>query len=116
MAFAGTSANGSIRALLPDLPGIFMIGFFWTFLCALPGFVVAILFAERQRWSGWPAYAAAGFANVVLSLAIFSGLAGSPFDMPFMVVGAFAGGLAGGAANWAGAGRLVARNRKVGPA
>ncbi len=103
--------NGSIFAFLPDLPGVFVVGFFWTFLCALPGFVVAVILGERRSWSHWLSYAAAGTLNVVPSLAIFSGLAGPPFSMPLMIVGAFIGGFAGGAAYWAGAGRFVARRR-----
>lgn len=110
------SGPGSLTGIGGDLPGMFIVGFFWTFLCALPGFVVAIIIGERRGWLRWSSYAFAGTANAAPALAIFSGLAGSPFDMPLMVVGAFVGGFAGGSAYWAGTGRVVARHRKAIPA
>jgi hypothetical protein len=105
-------ARGSFFQSVAELaPAMLVIGFFWTFGCALPGFVVAMILGERSRWRGWKIYAVAGFFNVMPSLALFAGLAGSPLEMPGMVVGAFPGGLAGGAAYWAGAGRFVAARR-----
>jgi len=104
--------NGSLIGLLPDLPGMFVIGFFWTFLCALPGFVVAIIIGERRDWSRWRDYATAGLLNVIPSLAFFWGFAGSPFSMPLLIVSALPGGFAGGAAYWMLAGRFIARNRR----
>jgi hypothetical protein len=112
MALPDEGASGSIVALVPDFPGMFVVGLFWTFICALPGFIVAIIIGERRGWSRWTSYALAGTANVVPSLAIFAGLAGAPFTMPSMVVGAFPGGFAGGAAYWFAAGRMVAGRRK----
>jgi hypothetical protein len=111
-ALTDGGTNGSLLGLLPDLPGMFAIGFFWTFLCALPGFVVAIIIGERRGWSKWRDYPTAGLLNVVPSLALFWGLAGSPFSMPLLIVGALPGGFAGGAAYWMVAGRFIARNRK----
>lgn len=112
-AFPDDGANGSLMGLLPDLPGMFVIGFFWTFLCALPGFVIAIIIGERHGWSKWRDYATAGLLNVIPSLTFFWGLAGSPFSMPLLVVAALPGGFAGGAGYWTAAGRFVARNRKA---
>jgi hypothetical protein len=116
MALPDGGANGSILALLPDFPGMFIVGFFWTFICALPGFIVAIVLGERWGWSRWTSYAFAGAANALPSLAIFAGLAGSPFAMPSMVVGAFPGGFAGGGAYWFAAGRTIAGRRMRAPA
>ncbi len=111
-ALPDDGANGSVLGLLPDLPGMFVIGFFWTFLCALPGFVVAIIIGERRGWSRWRDYATVGLLNVIPSLAFFWGLAGSPFSMPLLIVSALPGGFAGGAAYWMVAGRFIARNRR----
>ncbi|MBL8577637.1 MAG: hypothetical protein JNK47_10450 [Mesorhizobium sp.] len=106
-------ANGSLLGLLPDLPGMFVIGFFWTFLCALPGFVVAIIIGERRGWSRWRDYATAGLLNVIPSLAFFWGFAGSPFSMPLLIVSALPGGFVGGVAYWIVAGRFVALGRRA---
>lgn len=111
MALPDQGANGSIVAFLPDFPGMFVVGFFWTFICALPGFIVAIFIGERRGWSRWTSYAVAGAANALPSLAIFAGLAGSPLVVPAMVLGAFPGGFAGGAAYWFSAGRTIASRR-----
>jgi hypothetical protein len=101
------------RTMAELAPAMLVIGFFWTFLCALPGFIVAIVVGERSRWRGWKVYSVAGFFNVMPSLALFGGFAGSPLEMPGMVAAAFPGGLAGGAAYWAGAGRFVAAHRRL---
>ncbi|MCO5145750.1 MAG: hypothetical protein M9895_06165 [Aquamicrobium sp.] len=112
-ALPDDGANGSLFSLLGDLPFILAVGFFWTVSCALPGFIVAILLGESERWEHWWAYAVAGLANAVPSLAIFGVFVGSPFEMPSMVMASFPGGFAGGAAYWLSAGRLVARRRAV---
>jgi hypothetical protein len=104
-------AHGSLFALLRDLPAFLIIVFMWTVSCALPGFLFAIALGERRGWEGTRDYAVAGLANVVPSLAIFAVFVGSPFEMPMMVAGAFPGGLAGGAAYWLSAGRIVAGRR-----
>ena len=107
-------AEASVLSL-GDLPVMLAVGFVWTFSCALPGFVVAVLFGERLRWDGWHLYALAGLANAAPSLAIFALVFGSPFDVPSMVAASFPGGFAGGAAYWFSAGRLVARRRPTAP-
>ena len=112
-ALPDDGANGALFSLLGDLPFILAVGFFWTFSCALPGFVVAVLWGESERWEHWWAYAVAGLANAASSLAIFGVFVGSPFEMPSMVAASFAGGFAGGAADGFSAGRLVARRRAV---
>ena len=89
------------------------IGFTWTFTCALPGFVVAILLGESRQWDHWRDYAVAGLVNAGASLAIFAVVFASPLDMPTMVAASFPGGFAGGAAYWFSLGRLVARRRHV---
>jgi len=113
-ALPDNGAQGSIFATLAQLmPAALVVGLFWTFICAWPGFLVAIVIGESRRWQGWPAYATAGLVNVVPSLAIYGGLAGSPFQMPMMVLASFFGGFAGGVAYWLCAGRFVALRRKV---
>lgn len=94
-----------------DAPAMMLIGFFWTFGCALPGFVVAIALGERRAWRHWLAYAVAGLLNVVPAFAIFGGLTGSLSGLTELVLCAFPGGFAGGGAYWAGAGRFVAMRR-----
>jgi len=112
-ALPDNGAYGTIYGNLDDLPAMLAVGFIWTFPCALPGFIAAILLGERQGWDGWLAYALAGMANAAPSFAIFAAAIGSPFETPMMVVGAFPGGFAGGAVYWFTAGRLVARWRYV---
>lgn len=112
-ALPDNGAQGSFFATVAELmPAMLIVGFFWTFICALPGFVLAIVIGERSRWSGLWTYAVAGFFNVIPSLAMFGGLAGSPFEIGGMTIAAFPGGLAGGAAYWKCAGRFVALRRK----
>lgn len=94
-----------------DTPAIMLVGFFWTFVCALPGFVAAIVLGERHAWRHWLAYAVAGLLNVVPAFAIFGGLTGSLSGLTELVLCAFPGGFAGGGAYWAGAGRFVAARR-----
>ena len=107
---ARQGAQGPVFSL-DDLPLMLVVGFVWTFSCALPGFVVAILFGERLRWDRWHLYALAGLANAAPSLAIFALVFGSPLDVPSMVAASFPGGFAGGAAYWLSAGRPLARRR-----
>lgn len=111
-ALPDDGAWGSIYASLRELPIVLAGGFIWTFICALPGFVIAILLSEASHWRGWRSYALAGCCNVAPSLAISAGLAGTPLEMPGMVAAAFPGGLAGGAAYWASAGRFAAARRR----
>lgn len=99
------------RSLLTDVPFMFVIGFFWTFGCALPGFVVAVVVGESRLWRSWHAYASAGLLDVIPSFVIFGVLAGSPLGMTDLLLSAFPGGFAGGAAYWAGAGRFLAARR-----
>ncbi len=101
----------AFRSALADAPAIVVIGFFWTFICALPGFVVAVVLGERSRWRGWTIYAVAGLLDVIPSFAIFGGLTGSLSGMTELVLCAFPGGFAGGAAYWVGAGRFIAKRR-----
>lgn len=113
-ALPDNGAQGSFFATVAELmPGMLVVGFFWTFICALPGFIVAILIGERSRWTGWRIYAAAGFLNVIPSLAMFGALAGSPFGIGGMAIAAFPGGIAGGWAYWVAAGRFVALRRST---
>lgn len=113
-ALPDNGARGSFFATVAELmPAMLIVGFFWTFICALPGFVAAIVIGERSRWSGVWTYAAAGFFNVIPSLAMFGGLAGSPFEIGGMAIASFPGGLVGGAAYWKCAGRFVALRRKA---
>ncbi len=102
---------GSFEAALSDVPAMLALGFIWTFICALPGFIVAIVLGERQAWRGWSVYALAGLLNVIPSFAVLGVLAGSPQGIPDLLFAAFPGGVAGGAAYWAGAGRFVAAYR-----
>lgn len=106
-------AYGSFFALLRHLPAMLAMGFLWTFSCALPGFVVAIVLGESRRWDHWRDYAVAGLLNAGASLAIFAVFFASPLDVPMMVAASFPGGFAGGAAYWFSLGRLVARRRHV---
>lgn len=84
-----------------------VVGMFWTFICALPGFIAVVIVAARRGWRGWMIHAVAGAANVVPSLLIFSGLAGSPFEFPGLVASCFPGGFAGGAAYWLAGGAWI---------
>ena len=94
----------------------FVIGVFWTFICAGPGFILFVVAAARLRWRGWVPCAAAGAANVIPSLAFFSGLAGSPFEFPGMVAACFPGGFAGGAAYWLAGGMWISHTPGESPA
>ena len=109
----GTLAYGSPPSLAGGLAAAFLLGFFWTFLCALPGFVVAVMAGEGRRWRGWVRYALAGMANVVPSLVIFTVIAGPPLTLPAMVAASFPGGFAGGAAYWLAVGRVIAVRRRA---
>ena len=108
-----SGAAGAVSTLLGALPAILMTGFVWTFFCAFPGFVVAILLGERQGWDRWRSYAVAGLVNAAAALAIFAVFVDWPFASPAMVAASFPGGFAGGAAYWAGAGRLAVRRRRL---
>ena len=100
------------RLAVGDAPAVMVVGFFWTFLCALPGFVVAVVFGERWAWRRWPGYALAGLVDVVPSFLIFGGLTGSLAGMTDVFLSALPGGFAGGTAYWAGAGRFVVARRR----
>lgn len=108
-----TLASGSPPTLAGGLAAAFVVGFFWTFLCALPGFVVAVMVGEGRRWRGWVRYALAGAANVVPSFVIFTALAGSPLTLPAMMAASFPGGFVGGAAYWLAVGRVIAARRRA---
>jgi len=111
-ALPGLGGPAPFRQTVVEIgPPMLAIGFLYTLLCAFPGFVAAIWLGERDRWMRGRTYAAAGFANVVPALLVFWMLSGSPFEMPVMVYASFPGGLAGGAAYWLTAGRIVARRR-----
>lgn len=101
-----------VRFAVTDAPMIAFVGFFWTFFCALPGFVVAILLGERLGWRRWHNYAFAGLTDVFPSFLVFSVYAGSLLGMTDLFLSALPGGFAGGAAYWAGAGRFVAARRR----
>jgi hypothetical protein len=100
---------GSFYAFASDLPGMLGIGFFWTFMFAWPGFIVAIILIERRALHRPLTYSIAGMLNVIPSLALFSGFVGSPFGLGGLVLAAFPGGLSGGYAYWLLAGRIRAR-------
>lgn len=100
---------GQVAADADVLPGAFFIGLFYTFFCAWPGFIVAILVGERWQFLGWLTYAGLGTLNAVPSLAICTLIFGSPFAIPAMVIASFPGGFAGGAAYWLVAGSLIRR-------
>lgn len=104
---------GQVAADPDILPGAFFIGFFYTFFCAWPGFIVAILVGERWRFRGWLTFAGLGTLNVVPSLAICTLIFGSPFAIPAIVIASFPGGFAGGAAYWFTAGRSIAARRTL---
>ena len=109
--WAVATGEGSATSGPEFVSSAFVVGVFWTFICAWPGFVVFVVVAARLRWRGWVSSAAAGAVNVVPSLALFSGLAGSPWEFPGMVPACFPGGLAGGAAYWLAAGRWISHLR-----
>ncbi|WP_312797900.1 hypothetical protein [Tianweitania sp.] len=94
-----------------QLPSLVTIGMAWTFPCAFPGFLLAVLLGERLKWNSWRPYAIAGFGNAAPALAIFSVLFGSPSDLTAMTVSSFPGGFAGGLAYWFASGRYVASRR-----
>lgn len=116
LLFAPAAQSGgtlaSLRFALTDAPAIMVVGFFWTFLCALPGFIVAVALGERLAWRRWRSYAFAGLFNVIPSFAIFAGFTGSLSGMIEPFLSALPGGFAGGAAYWMGAGRFVAARRR----
>jgi hypothetical protein len=101
-----------VRFAVTDAPVLVFVGFFWTFFCALPGFVFVILLGERLGWRRWHGYAFAGLADVVPSFLVFSIYAGSLLGMADLFLSALPGGFAGGAAYWAGTGRFVAARRR----
>jgi hypothetical protein len=105
------SGDGNTSSGLEFVSTGFVVGMFWTFICAFPGFIVFVIIAVRRQWRGWLIHALAGTANVVPSLLIFSGLAGSPFEFPGMVLSCFPGGFAGGAAYWLAGGVWIAAKR-----
>lgn len=113
---ASSGSLAAARFTLMDAPVVMVLGFFWTALCALPGFVVAIVSGEWLGWRRWRSYAFAGLANVVPSFLVFGGFAGSLSGLADPFLSALPGGFAGGAAYWAGAGRFVAAQRRVRPA
>ena len=114
--WAVAAGDGSATSGPEFVSSAFVVGVFWTFICAWPGFLVFVIVAARLCWRGWVACAAAGTANVIPSLAFFSVLAGSPFEFPGMVLACFPGGLAGGAAYWLAGGMWISPLRRKGPA
>lgn len=108
---SGTLAG--VRFAVTDAPVIVFVAFFWTFFCALPGFIVAIALGERLGWRRWRSYAFAGLADVVPSFLIFGIYGGSLLGMIEPFLAALPGGFAAGAAYWAGAGRFIAARRRT---
>lgn len=112
-ALPDDGAQGSFFKTVSEVvPAMLVIGYFWTFLCAWPGFIAAVIVGERSRWERWPHYAVAGFINVVPSFAMFSIFASSPWNNPIMIAASFPGGFAGGAVYWFVAARFIADRRK----
>ena len=113
MALPDNGAQGSLFKTLSEVvPPALVIGFFWTLVCAWPGFIAAIVLGERRLWARWKDFAIAGFINVVPSYAMFAALFGPPLSNPWMVAASFPGGFVGGAVYWFVAGRFIAMRRK----
>jgi len=100
---------GRYGSFFAFVSGMLSIGFFWTFIFAWPGFIVAITLIERSAMHRPLIYSIAGILNVIPSLALFSGFVGSPFAAVGFVLAALPGGLAGGLAYWLFPGRIRAR-------
>lgn len=113
MALPDQGQFGSIYGWWSDIPMFLMIGSFYTFLFALPGFVVAVWLGEWLKWKAWTPYSFAGALDAFLAHLLLANFFSASFtEFRPLIVASIIGGFVGGAAYWFAAGRFVAQRRK----
>jgi energy-converting hydrogenase Eha subunit A len=102
---------GSFYSFWRDFPALFAGGLYITSLYALPGWLISVVTAEfrRERRKLW--FAAAGVLTALLAL-FLAGMGRGILSMLPMFIGSLTGGLFGGIAYWAAAGRGSGRWRE----
>ena len=95
---------GSFYRYMRDLPAMFMVGLMMSALYGLPGWLISVIAAEWRQLRGAAYFAIAGILTA--ALAIFIGGRGKAlFPETLMNIAILIGGLFGGLAYWAIAGR-----------
>ncbi|MGB8817231.1 MAG: hypothetical protein WCC66_04830 [Rhizobiaceae bacterium] len=97
-------AQGSFYRYLKDFPMMFLFGLMITSLYALPGWLVTVIFAEWRSKRGRLFFAVTGFFTALLAL-ILAGMGRGIFAEPLLHGASLVGGLCGGLAYWALAGK-----------
>ena len=95
---------GSFHQYLKDFPAMFFVGAMMTAIYALPGWLVSVIAAERQARRGKFWFAIAGLATAALAILI-AGRFQQLFSESALNVFILIGGLFGGLAYWAVAGK-----------
>jgi hypothetical protein len=95
---------GSFYSFWRDFPSVFLGGLTITSMYALPGWLISVLIAEARREQRRFWFAAAGVLTALLAL-FLAGMGRIPLSMPAMFFGSLIGGLCGGLAYWAVAGK-----------
>lgn len=95
---------GSFHMYLREFPGMFVIGGMMTGIYGFPGWLISAVIAERKRFRSRRYFAAAGTLTALLALLLagrFQGL----FPESSLNLSCLVGGLFGGLAYWAAAGK-----------
>lgn len=88
---------GSLFKNVNDIGGIFAIGLAYTFVTALPGFVITLIIAKRRQWHDTRYYIMSGVATSLLAHGILAAFFDGKLLQGYLIVlASMPGGAAGG--------------------
>ena len=103
--FPDQGAWGSFYRFWRDFPMMFLFGLMMTSLYGLPGWLMSVIFAERRNRRGKLFFAITGLCTALLALIIAGGVGRGPLSQPLLSTACLIGGIFGGLAYWAVAGK-----------
>jgi hypothetical protein len=109
--FPDQGAWGSFYKFMQDFPMMFGFGLMMTSIYGLPGWLVTVIFAEWRDRRSRLFFAAAGVLTALLAM-IIAGMGHGLFSERLLHGACLIGGLFGGLAYWAIAGKSSANWRK----
>lgn len=98
-------AWGSIYKELKSMPMFLMFGTFYTFMLALPGWLISVIIAERQNEQRKYWFGIAGIATTVVAHGFALLFVGKIFAESLTIFGSLIGGFFGGLIYWVIAGK-----------
>jgi hypothetical protein len=110
--FPDNGAWGSAYRTLRDLPGMFLIGAYFTAVYALPGWLISVITAEVRNERGKYWYGVAGLLTAVLAH-FLNGQAMASFSQPSIFIGSLIGGSVAGLIYWTIAGKHAGAWKKI---